>query len=99
MEITLDDKEETVIAIQPKVNYINDEFIPAVGVTEQLTVLLGESSKVTFNSSKNSDFTKFIYDVDVLVNSPMEFLNKIDEINNEFYSIVLAYPIVIEKDV
>ena len=98
VEVTLDDKEESAIAIQPKVNYINDEFIPAVGVTEQLTVLLGESSKVTFNSSKNNDFTKFIYDVDVLVNSPMEFLNKIDEINNEFYSIVLTYPIVFEKD-
>ena len=97
-EITLSGKEDIVMNILPKVNYIYDDYITAVGVTEQLSVLLGEHSKVTLNSSKNNDFTKFIYDVDVLVNSPMEFLNKIDEINNEFYSIVLAYPIVFEKD-
>jgi len=97
VEVDLDNKIEKEIAIQPKVNYINDDFIPSVAVSEQLSILLGDNAIVKFNSSKNGDVTKFIYDAEIIVASPVEFLNKIDEINNELYSVIVSYPIVFSK--
>ncbi len=97
VEVNLENRVDKVIPLQPKVNYILDDFMPVIAVTEQLSILFGENTNLKFLSSKNGDITKYLYSVDMLVSSPIEFLNKIDEINNELYSIALNYPIEISK--
>lgn len=97
VEVNLENKVEKIAPLQPKVNYIIDEFMPVIAVTEQLSILLGDNVDIKFLSSKNGDITRYVYDVEMLVSSPIEFLNRINEINNELYSIVLNYPVVISK--
>lgn len=73
--------------------YIIDEFLPISRVTEQIKILMPENSIVKFKSSQNNEVTKFNYSVNILVKSPKEFFDLIDNINNELYSINISYPI------
>ena len=73
--------------------YIVDEFLPISRVTEQIKILMPENSIVKFKSSQNNEVTKFNYSVNILVKSPKELFDLIDNINNELYSINISYPI------
>jgi hypothetical protein len=73
--------------------YITDEIIPIERVTEQLKILMPENSIVKFISSSSDYITEYNYIINILVKDPNEFFNLIDIINNELYSINIAYPL------
>jgi len=77
--------------------YITDEFLPISRVTEQLKILLPKNSIVKFKSSQNNDVTKFNYFINIVVETPSEFFNIINMLNNELYSINVAYPVNMVK--
>jgi hypothetical protein len=78
--------------------YITDEFMPISRVSEQLKILFPDDTIVKFNSSKNEDITKFFYSVSMLVETPAEFFNTIEMLNNELYSINIMYPVIMTKN-
>lgn len=78
--------------------YITDEFMPISRVSEQLKILFPDDTIVKFNSSKNEDITKFFYSVSMLVETPTEFFNTIEMLNNELYSINIMYPVIMTKN-
>jgi len=73
--------------------YITDEIIPVEGVTEQLKILMPENAIIKFLSNTDKGITKFSYSVNMLVKEPKEFFNLIETIDEELYSINVAYPI------
>jgi len=77
--------------------YIVDEFLPISRVTEQLNILLPQGSIIKFKSSQNNKVTKFFYDVNILVQTPKQFFDLIDMLNNELYSINISYPVKMMK--
>ena len=77
--------------------YITDEFLPISRVTEQLKILLPKDSIVKFKSSQNNEVTKFNYFINIIVQTPREFFNIINMLNNELYSINIAYPVNMTK--
>lgn len=79
------------------VKYIVDEFLPISRVTEQLKILTPDNTIVKFQSSQNNEVTKFNYSINMLVKSPKEFFDLLEEINSEFYSINISYPITMIK--
>ena len=78
--------------------YITDEFLPISRVSEQLKILFPANTLIKFNTSKNEDITKFFYSVSMLVETPSEFFNTIEMLNNELYSIYIMYPVTMTKN-
>lgn len=77
--------------------YITDEFLPISRVTEQLKILMPEDSIVKFKGSQNNDVTKFNYLVNIVAKTPNEFFKLIEVLNNELYSVNIAYPVSMIK--
>lgn len=78
--------------------YLTDEFMALDRVTEQLKILMPIDSIIKFNTTaNNSTITRFVYSVNILVKDPREFFDMIDVLNNELYSIHIAYPISMVK--
>jgi hypothetical protein len=78
--------------------YLTDEFMALDRVTEQLKILMPIDSIIKFNTTaSNSTITRFVYSVNILVKDPREFFDMIDVLNNELYSIHIAYPISMVK--
>ncbi len=86
-------KDNSSVFVDYKDSYIENEFMPIIRVTEQMKILFPKDSIVTFKSSSKSDIFTFNYLVNVLVQTPLEFFNIIDRLNNELYSINISYPI------
>lgn len=81
-----------------KKEYLADEFIPLDRVTEQLKILLPLDSIIKFNTTTtNNNVTRFIYTGNILVKEPRDFFDMIDVLNNELYSIHIAYPLSMIK--
>ena len=78
--------------------YLTDEFMALDRVTEQLKILMPIDSIIKFNTTaSNSTITRFVYSVNILVKDPIEFFDMIGVLNNELYSIHIAYPISMLK--
>lgn len=77
--------------------YITDELISIERVTEQLKILMPENAIVKFLSTSDEDITTFKYTINILVKEPKEFFNLISVLNNELYSINIAYPLLMSK--
>ena len=78
--------------------YLTDEFMALDRVTEQLKILMPIDSIIKFNTTaSNSTITRFVYSVNILVKDPREFFDMIGVLNNELYSIHIAYPISMLK--
>ena len=78
--------------------YLTDEFMALDRVTEQLKILMPIDSIIKFNTTaSNSTITRFVYSVNILVKDPREFFDMIEVLNNELYSIHIAYPISMLK--
>ncbi len=77
--------------------YIQDEFLPKMRVTEQLNILLPQKASVKYQSSSNDKYLEYNYVVSMKIKSPKEFFNIVEMINNELYSINIAYPISMKK--
>jgi hypothetical protein len=78
--------------------YLTDEFMPLDRVTEQLKILLPLDSIIKYNTtSSNTNITRFIYTVNILVKEPNEFFDMLDVLNNELYSIHISYPLSMLK--
>ena len=77
--------------------YIIDEFIPVDRVTEQLKILLPQTSIIKYISTLDEDIIKFNYKINILVKEPKEFFELINLLNSELYSINIAYPINMVK--
>ena len=78
--------------------YLTDEFMALDRVTEQLKILMPIDSIIKFNTTaSNSTITRFVYSVNILVKDPREFFDVIGVLNNELYSIHIAYPISMLK--
>lgn len=73
--------------------YIANEFIPIIRVTEQIKILFPKDTIVTFKSSFKSEVVTFNYLINVVVQSPMEFFEIVNRLNNELYSINISYPV------
>ena len=73
--------------------YITDELIPIERVSEQLKILLPENSILKLISSTDLGIYKYNYIVNILVKEPAQFFELIDVLNNELYSINIAYPL------
>jgi hypothetical protein len=73
--------------------YITDEFMQIERVSEQLKILMPENSIIKLISSTNDDMVKFNYVVNILVKEPKQFFDLITVLNNELYSINIAYPL------
>ncbi|MGM0518603.1 MAG: hypothetical protein ACQERD_03040 [Campylobacterota bacterium] len=77
--------------------YIQDEFLSKNRVSEQLNILLPQKASIKHQSSSNDKYLEYNYTVNIEVNSPKEFFNIVEMINNELYSINLSYPISMKK--
>lgn len=73
--------------------YEVNEFIPIITVTEQLKMLFPKNAIVTFKSSFNSELVTFNYFVNLVIQTPLEFFEIINTLNNELYSINIQYPL------
>lgn len=76
-----------------KESYIENEFMPIIRVTEQMKILFPKDSIVTFKSSFKSDVVTFNYLINVIIQTPLEFFEIINRLNNELYSVNISYPI------
>lgn len=78
--------------------YLIDEFMALDRVTEQLKILMPVDSIIKFNTTtSSSSITRFVYSVNILVQDPSEFFDMIEVLNNELYSIHIAYPLSMLK--
>lgn len=76
-----------------KETYILNEFMPIIRVTEQLKMLFPKGTIINFKSNFKSEVVTFNYLVNVIVQSPKELFEIIDNLNNELYSINISYPL------
>jgi hypothetical protein len=73
--------------------YITDELMPIERVSEQLKILMPENSIIKLTSTTSDGIVKFNYLVNILVKEPKQFFDLIAVLNNELYSINIAYPV------
>ncbi len=78
--------------------YINDGFMPEKRVTDQLKIILPKSAVLKFESTFNLKISTYNYRVNILLNSPVQFYELLDNLNKEKYSINVSYPIVFLKN-
>ena len=79
--------------------YIKDDFISKQRVYEQLKSLFPKNSIIKFISSSNLDVTIYNYTINIIVDTPLEFFELIEDINKELYSINIAYPLIMRKTI
>lgn len=81
----------------PLPNYSMDDFKPIARVSDHLKVILPKNAILRYKSSFKSEVTTFNYDVVMLVDSPKEFLQVVNQLNRQGYSIHIIYPLSLEK--
>lgn len=85
------------VEIEPK--YIKDEFLPQDRVFEQLKAMFPQNGIIKFKSTFNSEVTTFNYLVNIIVDTPLEFFEIIDDMNKELYSMNIDYPVMMRKTI
>jgi hypothetical protein len=90
-------KKQPNIKVVKTPEYIIDEFIPQQQIIEQIKMLLPKNSIVTYKTKYIAKFTTFNFMVSSVVNSPKEFFDIINNLNNELYSLHISYPINMRK--
>jgi len=113
-EIKFDDIESTILNATvynsqriieknlPKVifpKYIKDEFLPQERVYEQLKAIFPQNGIIKFHSNFKSEITTYNYIVNIIVDTPLEFFELIEDINKELYSMNISYPILLRKTI
>ncbi len=78
--------------------YITDEFLPISRVSEQLKILFPKDTIIKFDSNTKNVISSFFYSISMLVKTPSEFFEVINVLNNELYSINIAYPIIMLRN-
>lgn len=79
-------------------SYITDDKFNVTSVTEQLKILMPENASIYYVKTINAKKVEvFEYRVSILLNSPKEFFDLITKVNEELYSINLAYPLVFKR--
>ena len=78
--------------------YITDEFLPISRVSEQLKILFPKDTIIKFDSNTKNIISSFFYSISMLVKTPSEFFEVINVLNNELYSINIAYPIIMLRN-
>ncbi len=79
--------------------YIKDKFLPQERVYEQLKVMFPQNGIIKFQSTFKSDVLTYNYTVNIIVDTPLEFFEIIEDINKEFYSMNISYPILLRKTI
>lgn len=78
--------------------YLTDDKFSVESVTEQLKMLIPEDASITYIKTIDAKKVEiFDYRVSILIDSPQEFFDLISRVNEEIYSINLAYPIVFKR--
>jgi hypothetical protein len=77
--------------------YIIDDFLPKDRVLEQLNILFPENTIIKFKKNTNSKFISYEYYINIIIDSPSEIYNIIDNLNKELYSIYITYPIKMNR--
>lgn len=78
-------------------NYSIEDFKPIARVRDHLKVVLPKNVILRYQSSFKSDVTTFNYNVIMLVDSPTVFLDLINKLNKQGFSINIMYPLSLEK--
>jgi hypothetical protein len=86
---TLLDIPETKMAKVTTTDPYVDEFL----TQKYLSELFGKDTKVSFEEEKNTKFSQQFFTLTTKVKKPIHFYQIIETINNQKYSITLAYPI------
>lgn len=79
--------------------YIKDEFLPQERVHDQLKAMFPQNGIIKFQSSFKSDVTTYNYIVNIIVDTPLEFFEIIEDINKELYSMNISYPLLMRKSI
>lgn len=79
-------------------NYLGDGFMPVKRVSDQLKIILPKSAVLVYESTFNLDISTYNFKVNMVINSPIEFLKLLDGLNKELYSINISYPIILLKN-
>ena len=90
------EKDEQKVAF-PK--YIKDEFLPQERVNEQLKDTFPQNGIIKYKSTFKSEVTTFNYIVNIIVDTPLEFLEIIEDMNKELYSMNISYPVMMRKTI
>ena len=79
--------------------YIKDEFLPQERVYDQLKAMFPQNGIIKFQSNFKSDVTTYNYIVNIIVDTPLEFFEIIEDINKELYSMNISYPLLMRKSI
>jgi len=90
-------EKEVHKVVLPK--YIKDEFLPQERVYEQLKAIFPQNGIIKFQSSFKSDVLTYNYTINIIVGSPLEFFEIIEDINKELYSMNISYPVMLRKTI
>ena len=90
------EKEVALIALP---SYIKDEFLPQDRVYDQLKTIFPKNGIIKFQSSFTSDVLTYNYTINIIVSSPLEFFEIIEDINKELYSMNISYPVMLRKTI
>ena len=90
------DKDKQTVML-PK--YIKDEFLPQERVYEQLKAIFPQNGIIKFQSTFKSDVLTYNYTINIILDTPLEFFEIIEDINKEFYSMNISYPILLRKTI
>jgi len=82
---------------QPK--YIKDEFLPQERVFDQLKAIFPKNGIIKFQSNFKSEVLTYNYTINIIVDTPLEFFEIIEDINKELYSMNIAYPLMMRKTI
>ena len=77
--------------------YTKEDFKPIARVTDHLKVVLPKNAILRYKSSFKSEVTTFNYEVLMVIDSPKEFLDLVNRLNKQGYSININYPLYLEK--
>jgi hypothetical protein len=81
----------------PMPKYNTKAFLPKQRVQEQLKEILAQNSVLSFSSDFKSEITTFNYTVNAIYESPLEFFELMDKLNELNYSINISYPISMKR--
>jgi len=79
--------------------YIKDEFLPQERVYEQLKAIFPKNGIIKFQSSFKSEVLTYNYTINVIVDTPLELFEIIEDINKELYSMNISYPVMLRKTI
>jgi len=80
-------------------NYIKDEFLPQERVYEQLKAIFPKNGIIKFQSSFKSEVLTYNYTINIIVPTPLDFFEIIEDINKELYSMNISYPVMLRKTI